>query len=212
MLIAETIFAGGKWDTFRMPTHPGTAIMPAALVAGEVAGSSGSSLTAVAAAYEVMELNGRRLHPNGDVARLSRRSGFRDFWRGDRGGQARRTRRRADTRRHRMQCVNLASGNLEGIRSGGRLLREGGAVRNALLAVALAKQGTPGGETTAEGEAGFYHSYAGEQSRRAALQLHRRQPAPRSARSPPASARTGCSSRRCTASIRPSATTSPMST
>jgi 2-methylcitrate dehydratase PrpD len=59
------------------------------------------------------------------------------------------------------QCVNLASGNLEGIRSGGRSLREGGAVRNALLAVALAKQGTPGGETTLEGEAGFYHAYAG---------------------------------------------------
>ncbi len=59
------------------------------------------------------------------------------------------------------QCVNLASGNLEGIRSGGRSLREGGAVRNALLAVALAKHGTPGGETMLEGEAGFYHSYAG---------------------------------------------------
>src|SRR5919112_4986080 len=25
---AETIFAGGKWDTFRMLTHPGTAILP----------------------------------------------------------------------------------------------------------------------------------------------------------------------------------------
>jgi len=34
-------------------------------------------------------------------------------------------------------------------------------VRNALLAVALAKQGTPGGETTLEGDAGFYHAYAG---------------------------------------------------
>ena len=32
---AEMIFAGGKWDTFRMLTHPGTAIMPAALVAAE---------------------------------------------------------------------------------------------------------------------------------------------------------------------------------
>ena len=32
---AETIFAGGKWDTFRMLTHPGTAIMPAALAAAE---------------------------------------------------------------------------------------------------------------------------------------------------------------------------------
>src|SRR5215472_14795594 len=59
------------------------------------------------------------------------------------------------------QCVNLAAGNLEGARSGGRSLREGGAVRNALLAVALAKHGTPGGETTLEGEAGFYHAYGG---------------------------------------------------
>src|SRR6202023_2402310 len=52
-------------------------------------------------------------------------------------------------------------GNLEGARSGGRSLREGGAVRNALLAVALAKHGTQGGETTLEGDAGFYHAYAG---------------------------------------------------
>jgi hypothetical protein len=59
------------------------------------------------------------------------------------------------------QCVNLASGNLEGARSGGRALREGGAVRNALLAVALARHGVPGGETVLEGEAGFYHAYAG---------------------------------------------------
>ena len=27
---AEMIFAGGKWDTFRMLTHPGIAIFPAA--------------------------------------------------------------------------------------------------------------------------------------------------------------------------------------
>jgi len=56
------------------------------------------------------------------------------------------------------QCVNLAANNLEGARSGGRSLREGGAVRNALLAVAMARHGTPGGETVLEGEAGFYHA------------------------------------------------------
>jgi len=59
------------------------------------------------------------------------------------------------------QCVNLAAGNLEGARSGGRALREGAAVRNAMLAVALAKEGHPGGETVLEGDAGFYHAYAG---------------------------------------------------
>src|SRR6266581_3645999 len=53
---AETIFAGGKWDTFRMLTHPGTAILPAALVTAEVAGCSGRDfITGVAAGYEVME-------------------------------------------------------------------------------------------------------------------------------------------------------------
>ena len=44
-------------------------------------------------------------------------------------------------------CASLAAGNLEGARSGGRALREGAAVRNAMLAVALARQGHVGGET-----------------------------------------------------------------
>src|SRR5215468_8490946 len=53
---AEMILAGGKWDTFRMLTHPGTAILPAALVTAQANGSTGRQyLTAIAAAYEVME-------------------------------------------------------------------------------------------------------------------------------------------------------------
>src|SRR5258708_29723564 len=53
---AETIFAGGKWDTFRMLTHPGVAILPAALIAAETTGCSGKEfLTGVAAGYEIME-------------------------------------------------------------------------------------------------------------------------------------------------------------
>ena len=47
------------------------------------------------------------------------------------------------------------------MRSGGRTLREGAAVRNAMLAVALAKHGHAGGETVLEGDAGFYHAYTG---------------------------------------------------
>jgi 2-methylcitrate dehydratase PrpD len=158
---AEMIFAGGKWDTFRMLTHPGIAIMPAALAAAEVTGCSGKVfLTAIAAAYEVMERMASEFIPT--VMSRGFHSGpvFGIF------GAA-----IAAAKIHALdanqingaiaQCVNLASGNLEGIRSGGRSLREGGAVRNALLAVALAKHGTPGGETTLEGEAGFYHSYTG---------------------------------------------------
>src|SRR3954471_14435716 len=53
---AEMILAGGKWDTFRMLTHPGSAILPAALVAAEVEQASGRDyLVAVVAGYEVME-------------------------------------------------------------------------------------------------------------------------------------------------------------
>jgi 2-methylcitrate dehydratase PrpD len=58
-------------------------------------------------------------------------------------------------------CASLASSNVEGPRGGGKALREGAAVRNAMLAVALAQQGHVSGDTVLEGEAGFYHSYAG---------------------------------------------------
>jgi 2-methylcitrate dehydratase PrpD len=158
---AEMIFAGGKWDTFRMLTHPGIAIMPAALAAAEVTGCSGKIfLTAIAAAYEVMERMASEFIPTVMARGFHSGPVFGIF------GAAIATAKIHGLDANQIngaiaQCVNLASGNLEGIRSGGRSLREGGAVRNALLAVALAKHGTPGGETTLEGEAGFYHSYTG---------------------------------------------------
>ena len=44
--------AGGKWDTFRMLTHPGTSILPAPSSA-ETAGASGRDfITGLAAGYE----------------------------------------------------------------------------------------------------------------------------------------------------------------
>ena len=157
----ETIFAGGKWDTFRMLTHPGTAILPAALVAAEIAGASGREfLTAVAAGYEVMERMAAEFIPTVMSRGFHAGPVFGIF------GAAIAAAKLGGLDAEQIhgaiaQCVNLASGNLEGARSGGRSLREGGAVRNALLAVALARHGTPGGETILEGEAGFYHAYAG---------------------------------------------------
>jgi hypothetical protein len=157
----ETIFAGGKWDTFRMLTHPGTAILPAALVAAEISGASGKEfLTAVAAGYEVMERMAAEFIPTVMSRGFHAGPVFGIF------GAAIAAAKLGGLDENQIhgaiaQCVNLAAGNLEGARSGGRSLREGGAVRNALLAVALAKHGTPGGETTLEGEAGFYHAYAG---------------------------------------------------
>src|SRR5437763_9452116 len=158
---AETIFAGGKWDTFRMLTHPGIAILPAAFAAAETNGCSGRDfLTGVAAGYEVMERMAAEFIPTVMARGFHAGPVFGIFGAAIAaakiGGLDAEQVNGAIT-----QCVNLASGNLEGGRSGGRALREGGAVRNALLAVALARHGTPGGETTLEGDAGFYHSYAG---------------------------------------------------
>ena len=53
---AEMAMAGGKLDSFRMLTHPGTSIVPGAFVAAETAGVSGRDfLTGLVAGYEVME-------------------------------------------------------------------------------------------------------------------------------------------------------------
>src|SRR6266851_3572921 len=53
---SEMAMAGGKWDTFRMLTHPGTSIIPGAFVAAETAGVSGRNfITGLVAGYEVME-------------------------------------------------------------------------------------------------------------------------------------------------------------
>src|SRR5229473_1856648 len=157
----DTIFAGGKWDTFRMLTHPGTAILPAALAAAEANGASGKTfLTGVAAGYEVMERMAAEFIPTVMARGFHASPVFGIF------GAAIAAAKIGGLDAEQIhgtiaQCVNLASGNLEGARSGGRLLREGGAVRNALLAVALGRHGIPGGETVLEGDAGFYHAYAG---------------------------------------------------
>ncbi len=158
---AEMMLAGGKWDTFRMLTHPGTAILPAALVAAEITGCSGKEfLTGVAAAYEVMERMAAEFIPTVMSRGFHAGPVFGIF--GAAIAAAKIQGLNAEQIHGAIaQCVNLAAGNLEGIRSGGRSLREGGAVRNALLAVAMARHGTPGGETTLEGEAGFYHAYTG---------------------------------------------------
>jgi hypothetical protein len=158
---SEMILAGGKWDTFRMLTHPGTAILPAALTAAELTGCSGQLfLTAVAAGYEIMERMAAEFIPTVMSRGFHAGPVFSIFGAAVAAAKI----QRLDENQLNgaiAQCVNLAAGNLEGARSGGRSLREGGAVRNALLAVAIARHGTPGGETVLEGEAGFYHAYTG---------------------------------------------------
>jgi MmgE/PrpD N-terminal domain len=158
---AEMILAGGKWDTFRMLTHPGAAILPAALACAQTTAASGTDyLVAVAAAYEVMERLAGRFIPSVMARGFHAGPVFGIF--GAAVAAARLMRLNAEQVHAAIaQCVNLASGNLEGARSGGRSVREGAAVRNGLLAAAMAKHGIRGGETVLEGEAGFYHAYVG---------------------------------------------------
>jgi 2-methylcitrate dehydratase PrpD len=158
---AEMLMAGGKWDTFRMLTHPGTSIIPGALVAAETEGVSGQDfLTGLAAGYEVMERLAADVIPTVMARGFHAGPVFGIF--GAAVAAAKIMRLSEDQVNSTIAlCASLASSNLEGARSGGRALREGAAVRNAMLAVALARQGHVGGETVLEGDAGFYHAYAG---------------------------------------------------
>jgi 2-methylcitrate dehydratase PrpD len=153
--------AGGKLDSFRMLTHPGTSILPGAFVAAETSGASGKDfLTGLAAGYEAMERLAADFIPTVMSRGFHASPVFGIF------GAAIASAKIRNFTEDQVNstiglCVHLAAGNLEGPRSGGVALREGAAVRNAMLAVALAQQGHLGGETVLEGDAGFYHAYAG---------------------------------------------------
>src|SRR5882672_2792212 len=158
---AEMAMAGGKWDTFRMLTHPGTSIVPGAFVAAETAGCSGRDfIVGLAAGYEVMERLAADFIPTVMARGFHAGVVFGIF--GPAVAAAKILKFTEEQVNSTIAlCASLASGNLEGARSGGRALREGASVRNAMLAVALARQGHVGGETVLEGDAGFYHAYAG---------------------------------------------------
>jgi hypothetical protein len=153
---AEMALAGGKWDTFRMLTHPGCGIVPAALAAAEMSGASGREFIAgIVAGYEVMERMAAEFVPTVMARGFHAGPVFGIF--GAAVAAARVLGLSADQITAAIGlCVNLAGGNLE---SAG--LREGAAVRNAMLAVALARNGARGRETALEGPAGFYHAFAG---------------------------------------------------
>lgn len=153
---SEMIYAGGKLDSFRMLTHPGATISPCALVAAEAQGASGKEfITALAAGYEVMERMAADFIPTVMARGFHASPVFGIF-----GGTIAAAKIMGYSENQMAAaiglCADLAGSNLE---SGA--LREGAAARNAMFAVALAKQGHPGGEAALEGPAGFYHAYAG---------------------------------------------------
>ena len=158
---SEMALSGGKYDTFRMLTHPNTAIIPAALVAAESCGASGKAyLTGVVAGYEVMERMAAQFIPQVRSRGFHAGPVFGIF--GAAVAAAKVMGLNEDQINSTIAlCASLAGGNLESIRCGGKALREGAATRNAMLAVNLALRGHVGGETVLEGDAGFYHAFTG---------------------------------------------------
>lgn len=158
---SETALSGGKFDTFRMLTHPNTAIIPAALVAAESAGATGKTyLAGVVAGYEVMERMAAEFIPSVMARGFHPGPVFGIFGAAVAAGKIMGL---DEEQLHSAiaLCASLASGNLESARGGGKALREGGATRNAILAVDLARHGQTSGESVLEGDAGFYHAYTG---------------------------------------------------
>src|SRR6202043_1927108 len=133
---AEMALSGGKWDTFRMLTHPGTCIVPAAFAAAETEGASGTDfITGLVAGYEVMERMAADFIPTVMARGFHTSPVFGIF-----GGAVTSAKMMRLTESQVTDaiglCADLAAGNLE---SGA--LRESAAARNAMLAVVLAKQG-----------------------------------------------------------------------
>jgi 2-methylcitrate dehydratase PrpD len=153
---SEMIYAGGKLDSFRMLTHPGATIVPSAFAAAEAQGASGREfITALAAAYEVMERMAADFIPTVMARGFHASPVFGIFGAAIAAAKIMRYSENQITNAIGL-CVDLAGSNLESA-----ALREGAAARNAMLAVLLARRGHAGGEAAVEGPAGFYHAYAG---------------------------------------------------
>ena len=158
---SEMQMSGGKLDSFRMLTHPGTSIIPGALIAAETACANGKdTLTGIAAAYEAMERLAAEFIPTVMARGFHPSPVFGIF--GAAVAAAKIMKLSEDQINSAIGLsASLGASNPELGRSGGKMLREGAAVRNAMLAVSLAQRGHNTGDTVLEGEAGFYHAYAG---------------------------------------------------
>ena len=148
-------------DTYRMITHPGRSVFPGAFAVLEEAEATGEEfITAVVAGYEVqVRLTGeyppsvmaRGFHPGALFGIFGAAVAAAKLLRLDEN----------QINSVLALCVSLASGNAEGTKTRGRIPRESASVRNAMLAVLLARSGMRGGETSFEGEGGFYYSFIG---------------------------------------------------
>jgi hypothetical protein len=161
---AELMHASYLFDSYRMLTHPGPVLVPAALANAELEGKGGADLiTALAAGYEFV----CRLADDFIPSTAAR--GFRPSPLYGTLGAALASGKLMGLDEDRLVSVialaaNFASGLNEGPRVGGNemAIHEPQAARNGVFAGLMARLGhVKGAELSIEGDAGFYNAFAG---------------------------------------------------
>ncbi|MSQ29365.1 MAG: hypothetical protein EXR68_02615 [Dehalococcoidia bacterium] len=157
---AEVMWASGLIDSYRMLTHPGPALIPAALVNAEMDGKSGKDvIVALAAGYEFLT----RLCD--DFIPATAAQGFRP-------GPIYATMGAAMTsakvlgldEESFVSAIDIAANMAGGLLTGGgaSAIHEPNAARQGVAAALLARRGDlKGSETAIEGPSGFYATFAG---------------------------------------------------
>ena len=161
---AELMHASLLWDSYRMLTHPGPVLIPAAIVNAELEGRNGREIiTALAAGYEfscrlcdqfIPSTAARGFRPSPIYSTMGAAMVSGKLMGLDENGLVATI----------ALAANFASGLNEGPRSGGNELaiHEPQAARNGVFAALMARAGhVKGSEHSIEGEAGFYNAFTG---------------------------------------------------
>lgn len=161
---SELMHASNLFDSYRMLTHPGPVLLPAALVNADLEGRTGKEIiTALAAGYEfvcrlcddfIPSTAARGFRPSPIYSTLGAALVSGKLQNLDENGLVTAI----------SLAANFASGLNEGPRVGGNELyiHEPQAARNGVFAAVMARLGhIKGSELTLEGDAGFYNAFTG---------------------------------------------------
>ena len=160
---SKLMHATNQADSYRMLTHPGPCVIPAALASAQLGGHSGAELiTAMAAGYEVES------RVAGEFIASTQARGFRSSpIYGTIGAAVAAGKLLGLSEDQMVTAIALActftAGTNEGPRSGGRemMFHEPQSTRSGIMAALLAREDVRGSEEALEGPAGFYNAFTG---------------------------------------------------
>ena len=160
---SKLMHATNQADSYRMLTHPGPCIIPAALASAQLGGATGAELlTAMSAGYEVES------RIAGDFIASTQARGFRSSpVYGTLGAAVATGKLLGLTEDQMVTAIALActftAGTNEGPRSSGRemMFHEPQSTRSGIMAALLAREDVSGSEEALEGPAGFYNAFTG---------------------------------------------------